>query len=320
MAIETDAQLAAQLPLTLRRTDFPTLGDRYQGKVRDTYARGAQLVLITTDRLSAFDHVLTTLPFKGDLLNALSHWWFQKTAHVVKNHVIDRPDPCVTVAHRTMPFAIEFVVRGYLTGSLWRDYSAGKDPYALKLPPGLQRDSAFPSPILTPSTKAPAGEHDAPLSTGEVVSRGLLSHRDWDRAAEAAVALFHEGERVAAAQGLILVDTKYEFGTVGDALLLIDEVHTPDSSRYWEAAPYAERFAAGQPQVMLDKENLRQWLIEERGFSGHGPLPAIPDGKRCELAATYVKAFERITGTAFSLKVGDMQQRLADNLARAGLL
>lgn len=158
--------LQAQLGNTLSHTDFPSLGTKYQGKVRDTYRSKDRLVLITTDRLSAFDHVLTTLPFKGDLLNELSYFWFQKTAHVVKNHVLDRPDPCVIVGRAARPFAVEFVVRGYLTGSLWRDYQAGRDPYALALAPGLKRDQRFESPLLTPSTKAPLGQHDEPLSAG----------------------------------------------------------------------------------------------------------------------------------------------------------
>jgi phosphoribosylaminoimidazole-succinocarboxamide synthase len=192
----------------------------YRGKVRDSYAvAGDKLLLITTDRLSAFDHVLTTLPFKGDLLNTLAHFWFQKTAHVVKNHVIDLPDPCVTVARRAEPFAIEFVVRAYLTGSLWRDYEAGRDPYGLHLPAGLKRDSKFPAPILTPSTKAPIGQHDEPLSEAQVIERGLVSARDWQRAKEAALGLFAVGTSQAATQGLLFVDTKYEFGRIADELV-----------------------------------------------------------------------------------------------------
>src|SRR3954468_21644209 len=182
--------LQKQLSLTLSATDFPALGDKYRGKVRDTYRKGDRLVLITTDRLSAFDHILTTLPFKGDLLNQLAHFWFQKTAAVVKNHVLDMPDPCVTVARRAQPFAIEFVVRAHLTGSLWRDYEAGRDPYGLGLPKGLKKDQAFERPILTPSTKAPLGAHDEPLSGAQVVERRLASARDWQRASEAALALF----------------------------------------------------------------------------------------------------------------------------------
>ncbi|MDX2011847.1 MAG: phosphoribosylaminoimidazolesuccinocarboxamide synthase [Myxococcaceae bacterium] len=316
----SDALLTQQLGHTLSATDFPALGTKYQGKVRDTYRSGDRLVLITTDRLSAFDHVLTTLPFKGDLLNSLAAFWFQKTAHVVKNHVIDVPDPCVTVARRAEPFAIEFVVRGYLTGSLWRDYEAGRDPYGLGLPPGLKRDSKFPSPLLTPSTKAPIGQHDEPLSEAQVLERGLVSARDWARAREAALGLFAEGTRHAAAQGLLFVDTKYEFGRIGDELVVIDELHTPDSSRFWRAEGYDARLAAGQSQVMLDKENLRQWLITERGFSGQGTPPTIPDDVRVGLSQKYVAAFEAITGQAFSPQVGEVRARIERSLKASRLL
>lgn len=316
----SDARLSLQLPYTLHTTDFPTLGKKYGGKVRDTYARGDSLVLITTDRISAFDHILTTLPFKGDVLNTLTHFWFQKTAHVVKNHVIDLVDPCVMVARAAQPFKIEFVVRGYLTGSLWRDYEEGRDDYGLKLPPGLKRDMKFEQPLLTPSTKAPLGQHDEPLSEAAVVQRGLLNQRDFTRAKEAALALFAEGQRLARAQGLILVDTKYEFGLVGDELLVIDEMHTPDSSRYWVLEGSEERFARGEAQQMLDKENLRQWLITERGFRGHSLIPVIPDEVRVSLAQKYVTAFEKLTGRAFDLVPGDVTQRLTRNLKSAGLL
>ncbi|MBL8952521.1 MAG: phosphoribosylaminoimidazolesuccinocarboxamide synthase [Myxococcaceae bacterium] len=316
----TTERLHAQLPHTLRSTDFPALGEKYQGKVRDVYRHGDRLVLITTDRLSAFDHVLTTLPFKGDLLNQLAHFWFQKTAHVAKNHVIDKPDPCVTVAKRAEPYAIEFVVRAYLTGSLWRDYEKGADPYALKLPPGLKKDSKFEKPILTPSTKAPVGTHDEPLSVADVVKRGTMTQKQWDEASAVALALFAEGQKQAAARGLIFVDTKYELGNVKGELHVIDEMHTPDSSRYWVASEYAARFAAGEPQKMLDKENLRQWLINERGFSGHGALPSIPDDVRVGLTEKYLAAYEQITGTSFALEVGDVRGRLEKNLRAAKLL
>lgn len=316
----TDQTLSQQLGHTLSRTDFPALGQKYQGKVRDTYRQGDRLVLITTDRLSAFDHVLTTLPFKGDLLNTLASFWFKKTAHVVKNHVIDTPDPCVTVARRAEPFAIEFVVRGYLTGSLWRDYEAGRDPYGLKLPSGLKRDSKFPTPILTPSTKAPIGQHDEPLSEAQVVERKLVSPRDWQRAKEAALGLFSEGTKQAGAQGLIFVDTKYEFGVIADELVVIDEMHTPDSSRFWKAQGYEERLAKGESQVMLDKENLRQWLIAERGFSGQGTPPAIPDDVRVSLSQKYVAAYETITGTTFAPEVGNVAARIEKNLKAAKLI
>lgn len=320
MASDVASALTAQLPFTLSKTDFPALGTKYQGKVRDTYAQGDRLVLITTDRLSAFDHILTTLPFKGDLLNTLAHHWFSTTRHVVANHVLDMPDPCALVGKRAEPFKVEFVVRAFLTGSLWRDYEAGKDPYALKLPPGLKKDQRFEKPIITPATKAPIGEHDEPMSEAEVVARGLMSSRDWERTKEAALGLFAEGQAQTSKNGLLLVDTKYEFGLVKGELVVIDEMHTPDCSRFWIAEGSQQRFERGEPQQMLDKENLRQWLITERGFSGQGTPPVIPDDVRVMLAEKYLTAFERITGTKFKLEVGDVSARLAGNLKRAKLL
>jgi phosphoribosylaminoimidazole-succinocarboxamide synthase len=313
--------LHAQLPHTLRQTQLPSLGTRYQGKVRDTYRQGDRLFLVTTDRLSAFDHVLTTLPFKGQVLNSLATFWFERTQDIVPNHVLEVPDPNVTVARACEPFAIELVVRGYLTGSLWRDYQKGTHTaYGLPFPSGLRKDEQFPEPLITPSTKAQYGQHDEPISQAEILARGLASARDWARLTEAARALFAEGQRWARTRGLILVDTKYEFGKVGDALYVIDEIHTPDSSRYWVADEYEARFAKGEDQRMLDKENLRQWLIRERNFSGQGPLPSIPDEVRVDLAGKYLTAYERITGTPMKLEVGDVHARIERNLRAAGHL
>jgi len=304
-----------QLSFCLERTDFPKLGEKYQGKVRDTYRQGDRLVLVTTDRLSAFDHVLTTIPFKGEVLNRLAEFWFAKTQHVIANHLLDVPDGNVAVARRCEPFAVEFVIRGYLTGSLWRDYQKGTHTaYGVPFPAGMKKDQAFPAPVITPSTKAPIGQHDEPISAKEILARGLMSARDWERASEAALGLFQEGQKVAKARGLILVDTKYEFGKVGDALYVIDEIHTPDSSRFWEAAEYADRFGRGVDQKMLDKENIRQWLIQERNFSGQGTPPPIPDPVRVELAEKYLAAFERLTGTPLALQVGDVRARMEQNL------
>jgi phosphoribosylaminoimidazole-succinocarboxamide synthase len=313
--------LSKQLPLCLQRTDFPALGEKYQGKVRDTYRKGDKLTLITTDRLSAFDHVLTTIPFKGEVLNRLAQFWFDKTKHVVKNHLIDVPDPNVAVARRCEPFAIEFVIRGYLTGSLWRDYQKGAHgAYGVPIPSGMKKDQAFEKAIITPSTKAPQGEHDLPISEKEILDQKLMSKKDWQRASEAAIGLFAEGQKWAKSRGLILVDTKYEFGKVGDELYLIDEIHTPDSSRYWIASEYDARFKKGEDQKMMDKENIRQWLIKERGFSGQGKPPAIPDEVRIDLAEKYLAAFEQITGKPLALEVGDVGGRIERNLKAKGYL
>jgi phosphoribosylaminoimidazole-succinocarboxamide synthase len=225
------------------------------------------------------------------------------------------------VARRCEPFAVELVVRAYLTGSLWRDYQKGTHTaYGVPFPGGMKKDQAFEATVITPSTKAPQGEHDEPISAQQIVSSGLMSQKDWDQAAEAALGLFAEGQKWAKGRGLILVDTKYEFGKVGDQMFVIDEIHTPDSSRFWEASEYQARFARGEEQKMLDKENIRQWLIKERGFSGHGSPPAIPDEVRCDLAEKYLSAYERITGAAPELEVGDVAERIERNLKAKGYL
>ncbi|QRK04265.1 phosphoribosylaminoimidazolesuccinocarboxamide synthase [Archangium violaceum] len=313
--------LHAQLPHTLRQVNLPTLGQHYQGKVRDTYRQGDRLILVTSDRLSAFDHVLTTIPFKGEVLNRLTTFWFERTKHIVPNHVLDVPDANVTVARACQPFAVEVVVRGYLTGSLWRDYQKGTHTaYGVPFPDGMRKDEAFPAPIITPSTKEQYGKHDEPISEKEILARNLASARDWARITEAARGLFLEGQKWARTRGLILVDTKYEFGKVGDELYVIDEIHTPDSSRYWVADEYEARFAKGEDQRMLDKENIRQWLIRERGFQGHGTPPAIPDDVRVSLAEKYLAAYEQITGTPLALEVGDVHARIEKNLKARGYL
>ena len=313
--------IQAQLSQTLRETHFEALGQKYQGKVRDTYRRGDRLVIVTSDRLSAFDHVLTTIPFTGEVLNRLAAFWFEKTRHVVKNHVVDVPDPNVMVTRRCEPVKLEMVVRGYLTGSLWRDYQKSQQTgYGLRLPAGLKKDQKFETPIITPSTKADLGKHDEPISAEEILARGLIDPKGWQEMVEAALALFSEGQRWAASRGLILVDTKYEFGRAGGELMAIDEMHTPDSSRFWVASEYASRFAAGHDQLMLDKENIRQWLINERGFSGHGTPPEIPAEVRVELAGKYLAAYEQITGHKLELTPGDVHQRIEGNLKAKKLL
>jgi phosphoribosylaminoimidazole-succinocarboxamide synthase len=313
--------LSAQLPHTLSTTHLDALGTRYAGKVRDTYRSGNRLVLVSTDRLSAFDRVLTTVPFKGELLNRLAASWFRRTAHVVPNHLLDVPDPNVLVARACEPLRVEVVVRARLTGSLWRAYEKGGPlPYGLSLPPGLSRHQAFDAPLLTPTTKDTSGGHDAPLSEAEVVGSGLASARDWAEVREAALALFAAGQAWASARGLLLVDTKYEFGKADGKLLVMDEIHTPDSSRFWEASCLDARLAAGDEPRMLDKETVRQWLLHEVGFSGDGPTPVIPDAVRVGAAETYCAAFERLAGEPLGLTPGPVLPRLEQNLRRAGLL
>ena len=315
--------LRAQLPFTLREADFPALGQLYRGKVRDNYAKGDRIVMITTDRLSAFDRVLTTVPFKGELLNRLTVFWFDKTKDVAPNHILDVPDPSVLVVRRLQPLAVEMVVRGYITGSLWRDYQVGKGAraYAIDLAQGLRRDQRLEKPILTPSTKEEVGKHDLPISPKELVARGTLTQKQWDEMARMALDLFAAGQGWAKERGLILVDTKYEFGIDPQGKLwVIDEIHTPDSSRYWIAEGSEERFAKGEDQKMLDKEFFRQWLIRERNYQGEGPLPGIPDEVRAQLAGKYLQLVQTLTGQAPELKVGDTRARIEKALKNKGYL
>ena len=324
MRIDDDG-LRRQLGSTLRETNLPSLGELYRGKVRDNYrsADGRRLFMVTTDRLSAFDHVLTTIPFKGEILSRLAVFWFGKTKDIVPNHLLDSPDPNVLVCRPCRPFPVELVIRGHLTGSLWRDQQAGKveEGYGVALPAGMRKDERFERALITPSTKAERGQHDLPISEREILARGLVTPRLWAESVEAARALFARGQEWAHSRGLILVDTKYEFGLdEAGQLTLIDEIHTPDSSRFWVADGYEQRLAAGEDQRMLDKENIRQWLIQERGFSGHGPLPDIPDEVRIELARKYLAAFERICGAPLDAQPGEVEPRIRKNLEAHGYL
>jgi len=319
--MEPDAALFAQLPHTLTGTDLTALGSRYEGKVRDTYARGDTLVLVVTDRLSAFDRVLTTIPFKGEVLNRLSAFWFERTRHVVKNHFLDLPDPNVTVARACTPLQVEVIVRGYLAGSLWRDVRDEKAlPWDLPIPEAPREHQAFERPVLTPFTKAAPGEHDAPIGDEELLARGLVSSRHWMQIREIALALYEEGRSWAASRGLILVDTKYEFGLLNDEVVLIDEIHTPDSSRYWLAASLEERLSRGEAPEMFDKETIRRWLIREHGFQGQGDIPTIPDDLRVELARRYLSVYETLTGIRLPTPVTPVAARVEANLRTAGLL
>ena len=305
--------LRAQLPFTLREADFTGLGTLYRGKVRDNFSKGDHIAMITTDRLSAFDRVLTTVPFKGELLNRLTVFWFEKTKDVAPNHILDVPDPSVLIVRRLQPLPVEMVVRGYITGSLWRDQQAGKGAraYGLTLDPGLRRDQKFPSPILTPSTKAAVGDHDEPISPAELVARGACTQKQWDEMARMTLDLFAAGQAWARERGLILVDTKYEFGTdASGKIWLIDEIHTPDSSRYWIAEGSEQRFERGEDQKMLDKEFFRQWLIRERNYQGDGPLPEIPGEVRAQLAGKYCDLVETLTGESPRLQAGDTRARI----------
>ena len=295
--------MATALPPALAETDLG-IGIRYRGKVRDTYDLGdGRLVLVTTDRISPFDHILNqAIPLKGQVLNRLAAHFFERTADVVPNAVLSVPDPNVTVAHRCDALPIEFVVRGYLAGHAWRVYRDGsRELCGVRLPDGLREGERLPAPILTPAIKAEEG-HDEDISAADIVGRGLLDAGTLEQATAYALALFERGTSLAAEHGLILVDTKYEFGRAPDGhLLLIDEVHTPDSSRYYTADGYADRLASVEPQRQLSKEFVREWLMAN-GFQGlYGQeLPDMPPEFVAEVSRRYVELFETVTGQPFA--------------------
>jgi phosphoribosylaminoimidazole-succinocarboxamide synthase len=305
--------------------DLP-LDDRRDGKVRASWACGEnQRLIVTTDRLSAFDRVLAGVPYKGQVLNQLSAWWFDSTADVIRNHAIAVPDPNALLARAASPLPVEVVVRGHITGvtdtSLWGMYSAGcRHMYGYRFPEGLAKNTPLPSCIVTPTTKAEHGGHDEPLSCDEVVERGLLPAELWEQVTDAALAIFARGVELGQRAGLILADTKYEFGLTGDdELILIDEVHTPDSSRWWVADTYDSRLAAGTEPESLDKEVVRR-AFADLGYKGDGPVPALPDEVWSETTARYIDAHERITGSRFEPGSYPVADRLIDNLTKAGLL
>ncbi len=294
--------LEQQLDRSLKETDFAQLGTRYRGKVRDTYRSNGKLILVTTDRISAFDHVLRQpIPFKGQVLNQLAAYFFERTGDIAPNHLIAVPDPNVTVAIRCEPVPVEFVVRGYLAGHAWRVYRSGKRQLCgVQLPNDLKESSKLPAPVLTPASKADEG-HDEDITREEIISRGILDAETFDFLEATALHLFDRGTEMAAARGLILVDTKYEFGRGPDGeYLVIDEVHTPDSSRYYYSDGYERRLASDQPQKQLSKEFVREWLMEHdfQGLEGQ-KLPDLPDEFRMEVSRRYIELYERVTGRAF---------------------
>lgn len=318
-----DIQLLRELcPQTLERTELPELGRREEGKVRDNYVRGRTRVIVVSDRVSCFDRVVGTLPLKGQVLNQVAAFWFDKTRGVAPNHLIDVPDPCVSRVRECRPLPVEFVYRGHLSGStstsIWTAYARGERVYCgHRLPDGLRQHEALPQPLLTPTTKAARGEHDEPVSRAQVLERGLVPEALYDEAAALCGRLFAEGQRFAASRGLILVDTKYELG-IDDAgaLVVIDEIHTPDSSRYWYRTGYEQAMREGRTPEALDKEYVRRWLVE-RGWRGEGPQPALPDEVRCEASRRYIEAYEQVTGLAFAPDTEAPLVRIRRNLGLA---
>lgn len=311
--------LIAQIPYCLGKTDFPTLGKKYEGKVRDNYIKGDKRILIACDRLSAFDRVICLIPFKGQVLTQMARFWFEKTKNIIGNHVLAYPDPNVMVARQCQPLPVEMVVRGYITGvtttSAWYHYERGvRDFCGNILPDGLKKNQKLEKPILTPSTKAEHGDHDESVSREEILKRTNITLQEYHTLATASLKLYERGVSVAAKQGIILVDTKYEFGKTQDGdIVLIDEIHTPDSSRFWFSDEYEKRFAVGEEQKKIDKEYLREWLVSY-GFRGEGEIPPIPDDIKAETARRYIEAFELITGQKFEAENGLALPRIKKNL------
>lgn len=312
--------LLAQIAHCLAGTDFPQLGQKYEGKVRDNYTKDDRRILIVTDRLSAFDRIITQIPFKGQVLNQMAQFWFEQTKDIIGNHAIEFPDPNVVVAKQCKPLPVEMVIRGYITGvtstSAWYHYDKGTRKFCGNiLPEGLKKNQKFEKPICTPSTKAEHGGHDESVSPDEILKRGLLSEEQLKIMTDASFKLFERGVEICEKQGIILVDTKYEFGLFNDEIVLIDEIHTPDSSRFWFTDTYDELFAKGEEQKKIDKEYLREWLAD-RGFLGEGEIPKVPDDIRAETGRRYIEAYELITGQDFQATVGPVLPRLEKNLAR----
>jgi phosphoribosylaminoimidazole-succinocarboxamide synthase len=299
--------LASRPDLVLDDATIPELPNHYRGKVRDNYdLPDGRRIIIATDRLSAFDRNIAPIPCKGQVLTQTARFWFDKTTDICPNHVIEYPDPNVLVCRRLDIMPVEIVVRDYLAGttatSVWSMYKAGRrDIYGIHFPDGLRENQKLPQTILTPTTKARDGEHDEPVTPAEIVGGGLLSVARWEAVSLMALALFARGREVAAARGLILVDTKYEFGLDRDGrTILADEIHTPDSSRYWFAKTYPARFAAGEPPEAFDKDVLRRW-VAARCDPYHDEIPLIPPQVIGETAAVYIDAYERITGERFTV-------------------
>ena len=303
-----------QLEYALEGTNFDDQGELYKGKVRDNYINEDTITMVTTDRISAFDKVLGTVPFKGQSLVELADWWFGETADIVANHIIRRPHPNVWKVKRCEPIQVEMVVRGYLTGvtstSAWTAYQKGDRNFCgNELPDGMRKNEAFPEPIITPSTKAAQGEHDESVAPSELYKRGAVEPGLYKELARISMRLYERGVARAADHGMIFVDTKYEFGISNGKIMLMDEVNTPDSSRYWMKEDYEARFEKGEEPRKLDKEYVRTWL-SEKGFTGKGKPPKLTDDLRVEASARYMEVVEKFTGEPMQLDVGPVDKSI----------
>ncbi len=311
-------------PTDLDTVELPLPG-KFQGKVRDMWPLDdGRRLIVTTDRQSAFDVVLATIPFKGQVLTRLTKWWFDHTDDIVPNHVLSMPDPNVIVARDAKVWPVEMVIRGYITGvtktALWYNYDQGqRNIYGMDFPDGLRKNQALPVPVITPTTKAEAGGHDEKLTRDEILEREIVPRDVYLAMEDATRALFARGQAVAAERGLILVDTKYEFGDVDGQLTLIDEIHTTDSSRWWLADTYPDRFAAGESPDTFDKEFLRQWYADQ-GYRGDGDPPLLPRELAERMSRMYIDAYQRITGDTFVPDEAPPAERITGRLRGAGII
>jgi len=303
-----------QLEYALEGTNFDDQGELYKGKVRDNYINEDTITMVTTDRISAFDKVLGTVPFKGQALVELADWWFGETADIVANHIIKRPHPNVWKVKKCEPIQVEMVVRGYLTGvtstSAWTAYQKGDRNFCgNELPDGMRKNEKFPEAIITPSTKAAQGEHDESVPPSELYKRGAIDPGLYKELARISMRLYERGVSRAADHGMIFVDTKYEFGISKGKIMLMDEVNTPDSSRYWMKDDYEARFEKGEEPKKLDKEYVRTWLSEQ-GFTGKGKPPKLTDDIRVEASARYMEVVETFTKEPMPLDVGPVDESI----------
>lgn len=312
--------IEAAAPKVLKKVSLKGLGPKIEGKVRDIYESDGQRILITTDRISAFDRVLGYIPYKGQVLNELSAFWFAKTKKIVPNHLISVPHPNVSIVKKAKPYPVEMIVRGYITGvtttSLWYAYEKGERTiYGMRFPEGLKKNQKLKKPVLTPTTKAQHGAHDERLTHDEIIKRKLMSPKALKNMERAALALYAFGNRLLNKKGLILVDTKYEFGEYNGKLILIDEIHTPDSSRYWLADTYKEKFRKGEEPENFDKEFFRKWYVA-KGYRGDGAPPKMDHELQMKTAGRYITIFEKITGRKFAPQKYPLEKSINSSLKK----
>lgn len=321
----TDDQIIKSIPNALQTIDIPGLGTKKQGKVRDIYEKEGKLILVTTDRQSAFDVVLDTIPYRGAVLNQLSSFWFTECKDIVPNYVESIPDPNVTIGKKCEGTNIEMIVRGYITGvtktSIWYSYQQGeRNIYGMNFPEGLKKNQKLPEPVITPTTHGGgATGHDERLTREQILEQKIVPNEIYLQMEKAALELFERGTQICEKAGIILVDTKYEFGLLDGKLVQIDEMHTPDSSRFWVKETYGEKFAVGEEPESFDKEILRRWYADQ-GYTGDGTPPKMSDELKIKMSHRYIEAYEKITGKTFEAFEYPIEERIKTNLKKAGII